>query len=101
MRWAVQYFGAGRRWKRIEETERASRDEAVALLKEWREEDPGHKHRLVRLVTKSEKLRAAIVKELRTIAEEQSAYANINTACIHSSKTLSAVADRIDRGEVG
>ena len=80
-----------------------SRTEAVVSLREWRlvSPSPSYEYRLVRLVTKSEKLRAAIVKELRTIAEERALYAGVDAAWAHSSETLSAVADRIERGEVG
>lgn len=57
--------------------------------------------RVVPLVSPSEKLRAAIVKELRALADEHSLYVNEDPKWAHSSETLSAVADRIERGEVG
>ena len=107
MRWAVQWARRGvpketRKWRILAETESNSRDEAVAMMKEWQEHDPQYEHRLVRLVPKSEKLRMAIVKELRAVAEEHSLYVSEDDEkWAHSSQTLEAMADRIERGEVG
>lgn len=101
MRWAVQYLGADRRWRLIVNSCSESRAEAVVSLRERRRVSQDEDFRLVRLTTKSEKLRMAIGKELRTIAEEHALYAGVDAAWAHSSETLSAVADRIERGEVG
>jgi hypothetical protein len=102
VRWAVQYLGADRRWRLIVNSCSESRAEAVVSLRERRRVSQDEDFRLVRLTTKSEKLRMAIVKELRTIAGECVFYACVGTsAWAHSSETLSAVADRIERGEVG
>jgi len=106
MRWAVQWARRGVpketcEWRILAETERDSRDEAVALMKEWQEYDPQYEHRIVRLVTKSEKLRAAIVKELRTMAEEHDLYTAEDEKWAHSAETLAIMANRIERGEVG
>jgi hypothetical protein len=113
MRWAVQWEYADtpkkkRGWRLIYNSQHDDRADAVAVLKRRREAEPalpgrGRIYRLVRLTTKSEKLRAKIVEELRTIAEEHALYADagVDAAWVHSSETLSAVADRIERGEVG
>jgi hypothetical protein len=100
VQWALGYVPKKkRRW--VTGWERDTKEECVELLKDLRNSGKHHVYRLVCLVTPSEKLRAAIVKELRTIAEEHALYTGVDEAWVHSSETLSAVADRIERGEVG
>lgn len=109
MRWAVQWEFADvpnvkRKWKRLAGTERDSHDEAVALLKGWQEKDLGYEHRLVRLVTKSEKLRAAIVKKLRELARGPALVMSAREAqfsAVMLGTRILELADRIERGEVG
>lgn len=101
MNWIVQARGYDGKWKFIMNSCSESREEAVASLREHRRTGSYDEYRLIRLTTKSEKLRMAIVKELRTIAEEHAIYTGVDEAWAHSSETLSAVADRIEKGEVG
>ena len=101
MNWIVQARGYDGKWKFIMNSCSESREEAVASLREHRRTGSYDEYRLIRLTTKSEKLRMAIVKELRTIAEEHALYTGVDEAWVHSSETLSAVADRIEKGEVG
>ena len=105
MRWAVQWAVDGssknvREWRTVDWRE--SRAEAVERLKSWRATRPAT-YRLVRLVTKSEKLRAKIVEELRAAAKGpvkiMSAWeAQLNAAC---EVRILEMANRIERGEVG
>lgn len=100
MRWAVQYLGADRRWRLIVNSCSESRAEAVVSLRERRRVSQDEDFRLVRLTTKSEKLRMAIVKELRARADDQAIYdAEDESPGAHASRELKAAADRIERGE--
>ena len=116
MRWAVQWarvdvLGNKQTWKQLGYY--GSREVAVMQLRAWRTHERALRrqsdwprlqraYRLVRLVPKSEKLRMAIVKELRAVAEEHSLYVSEDDEkWAHSSQTLEAMADRIERGEVG
>jgi len=99
----VQYLGADRRWRLIVNSCSESRAEAVVSLREWRRVSQDEDFRLVRLVTKSEKLRAAIVKELRELARGPALVMNAReaqfSAVMHGTRILE-LADRIERGEV-
>lgn len=100
MRWAVQYLGADRRWRLIVNSCSESRAEAVVSLRERRRVSQDEDFRLVRLTTKSEKLRMAIVKELRARADDQAIYdAEDESPGAHASRELKAAADRIERDE--
>ena len=103
MRWGVQYLRADRKWRLIVNSCSESRAEAVVSLREWRlvSPSPNYEYRLVRLVTKSEKLRMAIVKELRVMARGpvvMSAREAQFRAVMLGTRILE-LADRIERGE--
>ena len=109
MRWAVQWarvdvLGNKQTWKQLGYY--GSREVAVMQLRAWRTHERALRrqsdwprlqraYRLVRLVPKSEKLRMAIVKELRAKA------ATIKGAGPYGEDEWLDMADRIERGEVG
>jgi hypothetical protein len=105
VRWGVQYLRADRKWRLIVNSCSESRTEAVVSLREWRlvSPSPSYEYRLVRLVTKSEKLRAAIVKELRELARGPALVMNALEAqfsAVMLGTRILELADRIERGEV-
>lgn len=102
MNWIVQARGYDGKWKFIMNSCSESREEAVASLREHRRTGSYDEYRLIRLTTKSEKLRMAIVKELQARADDQAIYdAEDESPGAHASRELKAVADRIEKGEVG
>lgn len=101
MRWAVQYLSTGGKWIRISQSDRFFRKDAVELVEEWNEVQPHVAHRLIRIVTKSEKLRAAIVRELREVVASHRDAKHDEWSALRVAATLETIANRIERGEVG